>query len=139
MDTRKAQLERIEGLVPGREQASNFHCTRALEWIATAFCCAFLAGLEQLRHCTCLQTLNISCIKVNGSFMSTLTSLRSLTARECSYDVFTGESVKVLFGDCGKALAGLTNLTALDIGENDVAAGTPHLHSQCRHKARLAL
>ena len=98
-----------------------------------------LAGLKQLRHCTCLQTLHISCIKVNGSFLSTLTSLRSLTARQCSYDVSNGKSVQVLFGGCGEALAGLTNLTALDIGENDVAAGTPHLHSQRRHKAASAL
>ena len=67
--------------------------------------------------------------------MSTLTSLRSLTARGCSRVMAVGgrDSV-VLFGDRDDALAGLTNLTALDIGDNRLVAGTPHLHSQCRHK-----
>ena len=97
--------------------------------------CLF-AGFQQLRHCTCLQTLDISYIKVDASFLSTLTSLRSLTARSC-HD-------KLLFGDAGNALAGLTNLTALNfasdgnIGERGFVAGTPHLHAQRRHMAPLA-
>ena len=72
--------------------------------------------------------------------MLTPTSLRSLTARGCGVEMEAGEmDSAVLFGDCDNALAGLTNLTALDIGDNTVAAGTPHLHSQCWHKAPLAL
>ena len=113
-----------------------------------------LAGLEQLRHCTSLQTLDISDIPVKGSFVSTLTSLRSLTARVCSLEIvgdrdyeerdyedsdYEDRGIEVLFGDNDDALAGLTNLTALDIGGNNVAAGTPHLHTQCWHKAPLAL
>ena len=125
----------MEGLVQRKEQASDLHITSALGRNAIAFCC-LLAGLEQLRHCTCLQTLDISYIPVKGSFLSTLTSLRSLAAKRCGRpDPYSYRGCEVLFRDSDNAMAGLTNLTALDIGRNDIAAGTPHLHSQCRHKA----
>ena len=86
-----------------------------------------LAGLEQLRHCTSLQTLDVSGIGFNGSFLSTLTSLQSLTARDCTCKDRTGKGAGLLFGDCGEALAVLTNLTTLNIGKTTLPAGTPHL------------
>ena len=66
----------MEGLVQGKK---NRRC--GMNCYSLLLC--LLAGLKQLRHCTCLQTLDVSWIPVTGSSLSALTSLRSLTARAC--------------------------------------------------------